>query len=471
MSVGNYAIEAKLPVSSILDFAGQARRMVPDWATYEKSNFLNNAEVELVTSYIKATTEQRKSFLDQHGVTFFTTLISFLNKVSKIETLQFALTMIDDIITEDPSRLDLFVQCSKESGTPSWTPFLHIVETKEELYVQHQANRILVSIITQKEQYLPAPAQQGYFAWLINAFTVREQDAATLALSSLHRLLRQTVYRRPFFDYPDSIGQLRAIMQLDPRDLVDPAPQSDYVQLQYMAVLCIWVMSFDSIVASQLDQGTSHIISDIAQLMGATRKEKVVRMCLATLANLLTVPDSLDARTKNAQVMISYKVLPFVEVRVADDNFEDEDVEADTKLVKEHLERVFDEMSSFDEYASEISSGLLEWSPVHRSPKFWRENASRLNEERHKLLKILIQLLETSTDAQVLAVAAHDCGEYVRHYPRGKSVIETLGGKKYIMRHMHNEDPQVRYEALIAVQKLMTQNWGKLGKDLKGKQV
>lgn len=60
---------------------------------------------------------------------------------------------------------------------------------------------------------------------------------------------------------------------------------------------------------------------------------------------------------------------------------------------------------------------------------------------------------------QVLAVANHDLGEYVRHYPRGKQVLETLGGKKYIMKHMQNEDPAVRYEALIAVQKLMTQNW------------
>lgn len=445
--------------------------MVPDWVTYEKSNFLNSAEVELVTSYINASDDHKKAFLDQHGVTFFTTLISFLNKVSKIETLQFALTMINDIVSEDSSRLQLFVQCAKESGTPSWTPFLHIVETKEDLYVQHQANRILVSIISQPEQYLPAPAQLGYFAWLINAVTVREQDAATLALASLHRLLREPVYRRPFFEYPDSVGQLRVVLQLDPRDAVDPAPQADYIQLQYMAMLCLWVMSFDAMVAAQLNQGGGHVIADIAALMRVTRKEKVVRMCLATLANLLTVPGD-EAKAKNAQAMISYKVLAFVSLRVENDTFEDEDVEADTKLIKERLDLVYEEMSSFDEYASEISSGMLEWSPVHKSERFWRENAARLNEDRHKLLKILIQLLETSTDPTVLAVAAHDCGEYVRHYPRGKAVIDTLGGKKYIMKHMQNEDSAVRYEALIAVQKLMTQNWGLLGKsatDAKGK--
>lgn len=34
--------------------------------------------------------------------------------------------------------------------------------------------------------------------------------------------------------------------------------------------------------------------------------------------------------------------------------------------------------------------------------------------------RILIRILEVSQDPLVLCVAAHDIGEYVRHYPRGK---------------------------------------------------
>ena len=79
--------------------------------------------------------------------------------------------------------------------------------------------------------------------------------------------------------------------------------------------------------------------------------------------------------------------------------------------------------SSFDEYSSEVKSGRLEWSPVHRSDRFWRENAGRLNDKNYELLKILIHLLETSKDPLVLCVANHDIGEYVRHYPRGKQWV------------------------------------------------
>lgn len=76
-------------------------------------------------------------------------------------------------------------------------------------------------------------------------------------------------------------------------------------------------------------------------------------------------------------------------------------------------------MSSYDEYMNEVKTGRLEWSPVHTSEKFWRENSEKLNERNYELLKMLILLLE-SDDPLIVTVAAHDLGEYVRHYPRGK---------------------------------------------------
>jgi V-type H+-transporting ATPase subunit H len=39
------------------------------------------------------------------------------------------------------------------------------------------------------------------------------------------------------------------------------------------------------------------------------------------------------------------------------------------------------------------------------------------------------------------------------------SVIEQLGGKQLVMQLLGHEDPNVRYEALLAVQTLMVHNW------------
>ncbi|KAG9355211.1 hypothetical protein JZ751_000049 [Albula glossodonta] len=45
------------------------------------------------------------------------------------------------------------------------------------------------------------------------------------------------------------------------------------------------------------------------------------------------------------------------------------------------------------------------------------------------------------------------------HFCAISLVIEQLGGKQLVMNHMHHEDQQVRYNALLAVQKLMVHNW------------
>lgn len=43
-----------------------------------------------------------------------------------------------------------------------------------------------------------------------------------------------------------------------------------------------------------------------------------------------------------------------------------------------------------DEYEVELRSGRLTWSPVHKSDKFWYENASKFNEKNFELVKFAI---------------------------------------------------------------------------------
>ena len=72
---------------------------------------------------------------------------------------------------------------------------------------------------------------------------------------------------------------------------------------------------------------------------------------------------------------------------------------------------------------------------------------------------ILARLISTSNSPTVLAVAAHDIGQYVKFYPAGKKFIQEIGAKQQVMELMTHENPDVRYQALLAVQKYMTGGW------------
>ena len=41
--------------------------------------------------------------------------------------------------------------------------------------------------------------------------------------------------------------------------------------------------------------------------------------------------------------------------------------------------------------------------------------------------RLLVSVLEESQSPQAIAVAAHDLGEYVRYYPRGKRSVSMQG--------------------------------------------
>lgn len=132
----------------------------------------------------------------------------------------------------------------------------------------------------------------------------------------------------------------------------------------------------------------------------------------------------------------------------------DPDLLDDLKSLSDMLEEYTKTQTTFDEYAAEVQSGHLRWSPPHRNPVFWRENAQRiLDEDRGALPKKLAEILSKSwdNDKQVLAVACNDIGNLVKQVPERRTQLEKLGLKARVMELMTDRDESVRWESLRAV--------------------
>ena len=110
--------------------------------------------------------------------------------------------------------------------------------------------------------------------------------------------------------------------------------------------------------------------------------------------------------------------------------------------------------TTFDEYASEVRSGRLRWSPTHRNQSFWKENARRIVEEnKGELPKQLAEILSKGweSDKQVLAIGCNDVAMLVKECPDKKTALEKMGLKARVMELMTNADESVRWEGLRAV--------------------
>ena len=229
-------------------------------------------------------------------------------------------------------------------------------------------------------------------------------------------------------------------------------------QMQYQVIFCFWLLSFSESISEDINRKFS-IVPLLVDIARGAVKEKVIRITIATLKNLL-----LKAPSQNGPVMLGSKLLPLVEI-LSERKWSDEELEEDLKFLASELEEKLKGMSSYDEYLSELSSGKLSWdNPAHELDDFWKANGQKLlepgtssgtseeasadskkdaeddeDEDGEKAprtgLTRLISLLKSSSDAVTLSVALHDIGKLIQFTESGRRrVNQSKGGKVEIMK-------------------------------------
>lgn len=231
------------------------------------------------------------------------------------------------------------------------------------------------------------------------------------------------------------------------------------VQATYQCVFCLWLLSFPKTCAdesSAAEIATAMEEAAVPRLLTSVLREvhaeKVVRISLATLRNLMQLSTVLRKEMVGAGLIAALESLCFR-------RWNDEDICEDLRVLADALESELTSMTTFDVYRHEILSGALEWTPVHRDDNFWRENVEKLDSNNLEVLRCMVRLLNESSDTTVLSVACHDLAQFVKYHPRGRFIAHSLGVKGRLMELMTNGDVDVRRYALNTVQVLMISNW------------
>jgi V-type H+-transporting ATPase subunit H len=244
------------------------------------------------------------------------------------------------------------------------------------------------------------------------------------------------------------------------------------LQLMYHVLLVIWQLSFEGKMVGEgleryvhphLGQTVSNCDRDeevvplYTQLLRMSPKEKTTRLLLSTLNNLLSAnKDSLIAAATTAR-------LPAMIGNLGGRHWADPDLLEDLENLNNMLEEYTKNQTTFDEYADEVNSGHLRWSPPHRNPTFWRENARKILEDKQgELPKKLAEIIDKpwDSDKKVLAIACNDIGNLVKEVPEQRNSLEKLGLKARVMELMTDKDESVRWESLRAVGEWMRYTFG-----------
>lgn len=221
------------------------------------------------------------------------------------------------------------------------------------------------------------------------------------------------------------------------------------LQLLYHILLVTWELSFDGEIAEEMDEKYD-VIPPLTDILRSSIKEKITRLSLATLANLVN-----KAPSKNLPALLLTNILPYLQMlSTRFDSSSDPEITADLSSLIQALDGFQSEQTTLSSYRLEIMSGHLRWSPPHRNDGFWKKHAREIVDDK-ELCKQLARVLGSSADKTVLQVAANDVGVLVKEVPYSRKRWEELGAKARVMELMGDTDAEVRYESLKAVQSFL----------------
>ncbi|KAI8068708.1 armadillo-type protein [Gongronella butleri] len=410
------------------------------WEGYERANLLTHDQVELIRAIDKKTPTEIQAAVQGKEEIYASLILYLLQSLSRTDTVQYVCILADDILSVNERNAVGFHQTTAQDETYPYGPFFRVLQLGDE-FSTLEATKVLTMLASSS----PTPESvelYELYGWLTQSLTSTNINFVDIAVQELESLLRVRAYRLPVWNAPQLV-----------KCLISRLTKVSSPQMQYQVIFCLWLLTFETEIATEINEKYD-IIPAIVDIAKSAVKEKVVRVAMATLRNLVE-----KAPSANLAAMLVVKLLPFTE-NLSARKWSDADILEDVDYLRERLTESFQSLTTFEQYASEVETGKLEWSPPHKSDVFWKDNAHKLEDNNYQLLRALARILSTSTNPLVLSVAANDVGQYIKYSSKqGKRILQDIGAKQRIMELMTHEDQDVRYQALTSVQKLMHQAW------------
>ena len=441
------------------------------WDIYMTARLISDRDLQLLRRYDKKDPDQRRKLLRDGGGLYVAALLAVLQNVTKEETVQYVLALIDDMLETSGSNALLFHEMGDAmvqeygAGVNPPDPYAILLRLlqRDDWFTQEKAGYTLSAVLACREgrdalddavasdgrisatgiAHVDAAAKTivPFIEWCLSQLRrpAHPSNAMPIAVHCLAVLLREKPVRPLVY----KAGGVPLVMPL-----VGMPTNGASIQVQYESILCAWQLSLFKPANEMLS--TPAVMNGLVDVVRLAHKEKVIRVSLLTLKSLLSVSG------KHALEMAAVEGgLPNAVTYRQEQTWEDPDIPDLLEWLDERLEQGVLAMSSLERYRKEVMQGQLVSGPMHDSEEFWLENAEKLTEGNSSLLKALLRLLDASHDATTLALACHDISQFVTYFPHGKGLVSDLHGKQMVMRLMAHPDSNVQKEALMCVQKLL----------------
>lgn len=149
--------------------AGDIRQNKINWQSYMQSQMITNEDYLCVSAL---DSDQRAHYLHQNPSQCAKTFLNLLSHVSKDQTIQYILVMIDDLLQEDRSRVEVFHEYAAKRKESVWGPFLNLLN-RQDGFIVNMSSRILAKLACWGHEMMPKADLHFYLQWLKDQLTIK----------------------------------------------------------------------------------------------------------------------------------------------------------------------------------------------------------------------------------------------------------------------------------------------------------
>lgn len=165
--------------------AADIRTRTINWASYMQSQMISEEDYKAISALDKS----RASYLAQNSSQVVKTLLNLVSHLSKDSTIQYILVLLDDLLQEDRSRVDLFHETAGKLKQCIWGPFLNLLN-RQDGFIVNMSSRILAKFACWGHETMPKSDLNFYLQFL------KDQLATNVSVSKIGQYQSMIVCNR-----------------------------------------------------------------------------------------------------------------------------------------------------------------------------------------------------------------------------------------------------------------------------------
>merc|ERR550534_1761054 len=158
---------------------------------------ISQEDFSFISRFDGGNAQEREKLVQENPLQCAKTFYSLLGHISKDQTIQYLLTLVDDFLQEKKQRVAIFREYARKRKESVWAQFLNLLN-RPDGFIQNMAARVISKMACWSPEPMQGQDLQHFLLWLKDQLKMPKNSYVQSVARCLQMVLRIYDYRRVF---------------------------------------------------------------------------------------------------------------------------------------------------------------------------------------------------------------------------------------------------------------------------------